>query len=1226
MPLSKPRPSPRSTATSSFSDTTDKTGPKLTDENKNAPSQKRHERQKSRALLVPQSQSGATSTATTNTIPTKSPMADGDAQNENDENEPVDDSGAIGASASTGGRFTRPDYLLHGLLTRAKNRVKDRTGRERDKEKEKGNGDVSQDFDKSFTEIIPDETPTSERQWKIRPLLSPGQASQPLSRARAIFSQVMRLPFRALNWPLNGLSSGAPLTDGIIGPRDVMMTNSTVTSPTKAFSSSPHSPPPRAAPPDRGFRRKAPPRASTGRSQGTKTPSSSQSPSHSPPRALTSPRSPPDQNKPLPPPPPLPNSGALSDKENATSPPPKPVLKLKRIMSTLTDSEIEKLFSGAPQYFARSEGHCSGAPNPSVAFPFDEALEIRDLTDHVQIEDRAWSGLTAWPHLTRDLNQDAAAREQAVDSRKAHFFIRCRERPNMLSMQGLEKGTMGFSAALELAVGDALEEEQFGFDSVGKKAHAIVEARERMLSSLGYLRRLPETELLDRLKRNAELYRVNDLRKKTSVQTYQDLFHTFMRPCNSVVDKRDHYSLTNQINALIKCLGTANVWFDFTHVEWRIRLGQILWGGEDNDELEDTSSIHDASSASERAEEKYWLLMQILVATELLIRLDAITEGEEYGVEAFRPVDVVHFERAATPMVKWSLHLARSWLDNIEIEKVKEDPPSNASETKGTATPPPATGWLGALFSKFIVRQHHEDKTTASHTYTIKGRNPQQQVDGLTHFAKKLLWPNIDTYEGLIAKNARQSIINSVPKPSPTMASERSSKSSESNGSKRGLYFGAWDRPGSQKDKTRPQRRKLAAALHPSGWLSKSYIYGLVLPGDGMCHFLMATLLENDSKAMERLGSFANLCGGFVYSGKSFWSTSCIVGRVIAAGQGSAECMGWVSSDILPLGIDEGWVNIEVEEVAEDKAHLGKKARLWAKKRVERESSILGDADEYSVFPADFIIPHENNYSTPPPLISVTFRSLELLSPANSIQSTPFTKLTPGASVNNKEPELLSFPANVNFAVSIDGFTAKSFSFSLSYDINFVTAHPCSPSHRVRFVKSPSSPTIQQIDVSGSDTFGQGSRPAHRTGHPLHKYYNYTVIHISELLKRQHAPLSELLAVPQTHRRSPSRMGSERVLVIDCITNLSEVPQSPTIERLTSKYNIVQRRGSFPAAEQMHFESRKRQFGSDMEILVRALCAQKGWNAIISRRKRGCLACAIREAGALQWKVIIRVE
>lgn len=157
MPLSKPRPSPRPSATSSFSDTTNKSGPKLTAENKDAPSQKRHERQNSRALLLPQS--GATlttTTATTSIIPTKYPIADGDVPNENDENDLIDDSGAIGASASTGGRFTRPDYLLHGLLARARNRVKDRTGRD----KEKGNGDVSQDFDKLFTGIIPDETPT----------------------------------------------------------------------------------------------------------------------------------------------------------------------------------------------------------------------------------------------------------------------------------------------------------------------------------------------------------------------------------------------------------------------------------------------------------------------------------------------------------------------------------------------------------------------------------------------------------------------------------------------------------------------------------------------------------------------------------------------------------------------------------------------------------------------------------------------------------------------------------------------------------------------------------------------------------------------------------------------------------------------------------------------------------------------------------------------------------
>lgn len=573
-------------------------------------------------------------------------------------------------------------------------------------------------------------------------------------------------------------------------------------------------------------------------------------------------------------------------------------------MSTLTESEIEKLFSGAPQYFARSEGHCAGAPNPSVAFPFDEELEIRDLTDHVQIEDKAWSACTAWPHLTRDLNRDVTEKQKAQKHRKAHFFIRCRERPNMLSMSGLEKGTMGYQAALEISVGDVLEEEQFGFESVGKKNQVIVEARERMCSTLGALRRLPETEILDRLKRNGELYRENDLRKRTSVQTYQDLFHTFLRPINTVVDKRDHYSLTNQINALLKCLGTSNVWFDFTHVEWRIRLGQILWGEEDGDDLEDATHIHDATSAKDRAEEKYWLLMQILVSTELLIRLDAVTEGEEYGVEAFRPVDVVHFERAATRPVKWSLHLARSWLDNIDLEKVEGTP------TNELQPPLPATSWLSSLVSKVSFRHREQEAPPAqTYTYTIKGRHGQRQVDGLTHFAKKLRWPGIDTYEARIVCNMRNS---AKEKAAPAGTSQVKKHA------KRLSWFGQWDvSSGSNKyDQVQTQRRKLAAALHTSGWLSKSFVFGLMLPGEGMYHYLMATLLENDSEAMNTLGPYANLCGGFVYGGKSFWSTSCIVGRVIAAGKGSAECMGWVSSDILPVGLGDGWVNIEVEDVA----------------------------------------------------------------------------------------------------------------------------------------------------------------------------------------------------------------------------------------------------------------------------------------------------------------------
>lgn len=598
-------------------------------------------------------------------------------------------------------------------------------------------------------------------------------------------------------------------------------------------------------------------------------------------------------------------------------------------MTKLDEADIEKLFSGAPQYFARNEGPFIAIPSPSVAFPFDEDLQIRDLTDHCQIDAKAWSGVTAHPHLTRDLNNDAAGKQQARRRSRSHFFVRCRERPNMLSLQGVEKGTMGYQAALELGVSDALEEEQFGFDSIGKKARAIVDAREHMLSNEGWLHRISEAELLGRLQRNGDTYISNNLKNRPSSESYNDLFGNFMRPRYIALDKKDTHSLTNQIVALLKCLGTANVWIDLSHVEWRIRLGQILWGEPHGDRLNGDSSIHNIECSDEMAEEKYWLLLQILMATELLIRLDAVTQGEEYGAGAFRPMDVVQFERAATSTVKWSLLLARSWLDNIEIvadgKPSKEDEEASASmddPTKAVDTTfmqnvkAKSVSWLAAIGSRMSFNHGHNHYTLAfpSRHYVIKGRNGQRQVDGLIHFAKKLRWPGIDDYEERISRHMREAV---RAKPDTSMCDCGDVPVDQAEEPKD--YFGTWDvtcQRGNHKERARARRRRLAAALHPSGWMSKSYIFGLMLPGDGLSHFLMATLLENDEVAMSKLGSFANLCGGFVYSGMSFWSTSCIVGRVLAAGKGSAECMGWISTDIVPMGVKDGWLNIDVKDVA----------------------------------------------------------------------------------------------------------------------------------------------------------------------------------------------------------------------------------------------------------------------------------------------------------------------
>lgn len=166
----------------------------------------------------------------------------------------------------------------------------------------------------------------------------------------------------------------------------------------------------------------------------------------------------------------------------------------------------------------------------------------------------------------------------------------------------------------------------------------------------------------------------------------------------------------------------------------------------------------------------------------------------------------------------------------------------------------------------------------------------------------------------------------------------------------------------------------------------------------------------------------------------------------------------------------------------EDLARLGKKARIWGKKQVERESYILGDSDERSVLPEDFIIPQENTYETPPPLAFVELKHFKLLRSVDTVHPSPLSEFTATPMTeSSKAPDLPSYPAKLVFAVSIDGGRDEEIPITLDYDISFVTAHPCSPSQRVRFVKSPGSPTIQQIDISGSKGL-QASRSVYRAG------------------------------------------------------------------------------------------------------------------------------------------------
>jgi hypothetical protein len=521
-------------------------------------------------------------------------------------------------------------------------------------------------------------------------------------------------------------------------------------------------------------------------------------------------------------------------------------------------------------------------------------VKIRDLCDHVQIQDEAWGCVTAWPHMTCHVSKNPQAVVEHDEKQRAHFLPRCRERPNMLSMQGTERGTIGFQAALEMGVADALE---IPDESTDGNPETVSELRKKFLNGKDGLRPITDSTLIDRLLDVSEVYHSDQLKnQKPTVQLYTELFTQILFPPSRVIDSEDPYSLQVQVEALISVLAAPVVWVDFSLIEWRIRLGQILWGPSSEVEQDETADENEVINESTDA--KYWLLFQILLSCELLVRLDAISVNMDHGKGAIKPAEIQRFEKDANTSVKWSLILARAWLDNITLVRPN---PDVVEEKK-------PTGWL-ATFTGAASLEAPIAQGIGS--LQFHGRHQARQLDGLVHFARKISWPGINDLVTKISANGvrvSDSSVQNTPAGTPLSFSTQHSSS----------YF-LNERPGVRRGLS--SHKNVSTIMHPDGWLSNSYLSGLILPGEGLSHFLISTLLENDPEAVAKLGEQANLYGGFVYGEKSFWSTSCVAGRILAAGKDSSECMGWISSNVVPRGAGEGWVDLDVEHLIYDRQY-----------------------------------------------------------------------------------------------------------------------------------------------------------------------------------------------------------------------------------------------------------------------------------------------------------------
>jgi hypothetical protein len=390
--------------------------------------------------------------------------------------------------------------------------------------------------------------------------------------------------------------------------------------------------------------------------------------------------------------------------------------------------------------------------------------------------------------------------------------------------------------------------------------------------------------------------------------------------------------------------------------------------------------------------------------------------------------------------------LARRFLDHLKVipapSRSIDTAPINESNKRG-------------LMSKFRLNSTETVRSMNSANVweiVILPRRPKSQLDGLLRFARLVNWPDFDTFASRMLQELNESSLATQSFLEATYGGPIYSESASSKLSGCGTV-----------------ELEAATRMRPGDWLSRSWLTGLVLPGDTACHLLIATLLENNPQALAKIGTRAVLQGGFILDGQCWWSKGCIVGRALAPSEGVSECMGWISTpEISPVNkqgvpFSSRWLNVKAAQVP----HLREKSRIHDGAQVSIESSPLGTGHG-KVMASEFSMPG----------LGLAGDGLET---QIRLGDVVLEETQPQSKSHTQKLVDESLTATVQFTMkTIDKSSPFEVSFRLLHDVYFVSAHPCRPPHGHAVHASP----------------GGDLHPTHEHGealpsHPLHQSYKY---------------------------------------------------------------------------------------------------------------------------------------
>jgi hypothetical protein len=338
-----------------------------------------------------------------------------------------------------------------------------------------------------------------------------------------------------------------------------------------------------------------------------------------------------------------------------------------------------------------------GRSFPQVFFPWDKNLNVADLVARRRLKHESFALCTLHAHLpvpdeldwqptsTGPLKKDDAWKRPA-------FELGIFESPNMLDIDGKEPGTVGVRHFLEMPVADKFRTLKQAQDAASSRFRAIANMstteavktfqntecspaigkhaswQDRLQLIKGgprawkrvSVREISIRTITDRLARISALHdealkegwRASILDRQDIHTLHQELFTEFLFPPQNISEESDPQSMKHQLEVLNKVLTTPGAWIDFSLVESRLRLGQMLW--------ETTPQECESQNRSGAAPgvERWWLLIQLLLSIELVLRLDAALRlglAQTTGVYHISAEDIHHFNKLRNTKLDWDL-------------------------------------------------------------------------------------------------------------------------------------------------------------------------------------------------------------------------------------------------------------------------------------------------------------------------------------------------------------------------------------------------------------------------------------------------------------------------------------------------------------------------------------------------------------------------------------------